>query len=830
MGTYTTHGYFYKPDYGEKGPVDYYKFNAALDALDALIYPIISGYLSSTDNVLILISDIPTYSDASTFTLPGDYTARFVVGYVVQAQVASGMVYSTVEGSVHDAGVTTITLTDAVLTDPITRVYVFTSVGIYTPPPDVEPPPDDLPVYLMTDTFTTDRTAGNVNGTAAEPGDGTRHIVDGGGGEFSIGTGHLNWTGQNSSPAIGKLAIDYGARTRATGLMFQVDYSGGATSMLGFSNALPITATSIRGAMLVAGNHYIFGQPSIINPKTPGSTYHFICRSVSYCVLTSTAGGDYKLWWVDKNANYNAATIYPALAPYDTVGYVDNWNVIQLVSPWNTDYGPCTSHQDAPVSGATQTSTADGIIECDWYPLDGEILELSTRMSDLDNRWIVRCDHSGGANTNTIKLIERNAGSETERGSAASTWVTGTRVRVAIIQDGTMIKAVAQNYNTAPVVKITYTVADSFNLTAIGTMVSGGVILYNFSSYPRTYTSLTAAPTQGVTPAQHTITLTSPTPYKNYQRSGTTGSITIAGIFNEPGTHTVEASFNGGAYADVATNVVSRVPFTGTLTGQAQGQGTLTVRIKDVTTTAITVPYVGIGDIYLVAGQSNAVGQGVNNQVYSHASLKATRFGKDYRWKDFKDPFCEILDCADSIYAADYGKGSFWPLVSTAIMAETGVPVSFIPACRSGALIEDWAVGANHQDRTTYYGCAVYRVMQAGGGIKAVLWMQGETATNTEADYKTRLEAIANAFHTDLGVKTMPCKLHIVGNAGDTLRQQTIRAAVADAWADAGNILIGPDLSGLTADDAGVWYHLTSDVNVAAAATLWADRIIAEFY
>jgi hypothetical protein len=80
-----------------------------------------------TENVLTMVPVTATYVDGDTFTLPGDYTTRFPALAVVQARVAAGTVESTVASSSYGAGVTTVNLNNAVLTNPITRIYVFAS-------------------------------------------------------------------------------------------------------------------------------------------------------------------------------------------------------------------------------------------------------------------------------------------------------------------------------------------------------------------------------------------------------------------------------------------------------------------------------------------------------------------------------------------------------------------------------------------------------------------------------------------------------------------------------------------------------------------------------
>jgi hypothetical protein len=128
-GTTTTHGYFYKPSYGEKGPVAYSLYNATLDVTDTFLYSMQGIFALVTnwaveDDMVVLVTATPTYVDSDTFTVSGDYTSRLTTNKIIQAQVAAGMVYSTVASSSFGGGVTTVNLNDAVLTNPITRVYV----------------------------------------------------------------------------------------------------------------------------------------------------------------------------------------------------------------------------------------------------------------------------------------------------------------------------------------------------------------------------------------------------------------------------------------------------------------------------------------------------------------------------------------------------------------------------------------------------------------------------------------------------------------------------------------------------------------------------------
>lgn len=103
------------------------KLNLGLDALWAYMTSL-STQVSDwalEDNMLILVPYTCTYSDADTFVIAGvDFTSRMTAGKRVHIQVAAGLVTSTVASSSYGGGNTTVNLNNAVLTNPITCVYV----------------------------------------------------------------------------------------------------------------------------------------------------------------------------------------------------------------------------------------------------------------------------------------------------------------------------------------------------------------------------------------------------------------------------------------------------------------------------------------------------------------------------------------------------------------------------------------------------------------------------------------------------------------------------------------------------------------------------------
>ncbi len=316
--------------------------------------------------------------------------------------------------------------------------------------------------------------------------------------------------------------------------------------------------------------------------------------------------------------------------------------------------------------------------------------------------------------------------------------------------------------------------------------------------------------------------MTSPVQYQTYQRSSGVANIPITGTYTGgPGTLTIEASFNGGSYATIATG--SGGNFSGTLSAQAAGQGTLTVRFKNATGISTTVSTVGIGDVFVIAGQSNAVGLLGSLQTYS-GSLVATAFngsGSGYAagaWQQANDPFY-----VGGVF------GSLWPLLATLHMADQGVPCAFIETPVGGKPLandgtgNDWyftkhrpdtgASGTGYGFITTQWGRA------ATGGAVATLWYQGENDADggvTEDTYAAALIEFVNNVYADTGSQPL-IPMQIGGSSANTFNRP-IALAISDA------VKLGTHLLGMpTVYDVTNNLHISSNPEGQTAANrFWA--------
>lgn len=328
--------------------------------------------------------------------------------------------------------------------------------------------------------------------------------------------------------------------------------------------------------------------------------------------------------------------------------------------------------------------------------------------------------------------------------------------------------------------------------------------------------------------ATGSLTVTSPVAYRVFQRDPMTNvaDIHIEGTYTgEPAS--IEASWNGGAY-QVITISPSQGIYAGTLAGQPAGQGSLMVRFAGRPDTAVAVDTVGIGDIFIVAGQSNAVGHAKTLQQYeSTGGITATLFGNDDMWKELTDPYDSAYNQVDSASADRSPGGSFVPRVASAIVAQERVPVAFVPTARGGTVIEWWQPG------TPLYESMKRRIAAVGGTVRAVLWFQGEGDAGRGTSYDTYTEHMDTMIHqltTDFpGTRIM------VGQIGQARYSEknlnAIRQAQSDLWGNNPHVLVGPTTKDIDLhDEGGDGIHFSSDADMTEFANRWWQQLQTQVY
>lgn len=247
------------------------------------------------------------------------------------------------------------------------------------------------------------------------------------------------------------------------------------------------------------------------------------------------------------------------------------------------------------------------------------------------------------------------------------------------------------------------------------------------------------------------LTLTFPPSRYIVQRgAANTGSITVNGSYG-PGIDSVEAravvmsGSNSGSstgWQSIASSL-SGGTFSGNLTNIPAG-GWYQLEARPVSSglpgPAVVVEKIGVGDIFVTAGQSNSANYGSpihtpgDDRVVTRSSVAGPT------WQFAQDP---------QPLAGGNG-GSVWSRLGDLLAAELDIPIGFVALGVGSTEASEWLPGSN------YYNTLLKAAVQSfpASGFRAVLWHQGESDSIANVDAAThaaRLTAIITQSRTDAG-------------------------------------------------------------------------------
>jgi PKD repeat protein len=157
----------------------------------------------------------------------------------------------------------------------------------------------------------------------------------------------------------------------------------------------------------------------------------------------------------------------------------------------------------------------------------------------------------------------------------------------------------------------------------------------------------------------------------------------------------------------------------------------------------LTVAHIGVGDIFIICGQSNSAnfGDGRPSAADDRVSYLGLLTGT---WVHADDPPGNPSD-----YPGRWG--SPWPKLGDLLSEQDDVPIGFVSIGDGSSSVEEWTPTAADNN---YSNLQTAVQSFSTNGFKAVLWHQGENdaqhSTSTE-DYVTRLETIIAASRADAG-------------------------------------------------------------------------------
>ncbi len=328
------------------------------------------------------------------------------------------------------------------------------------------------------------------------------------------------------------------------------------------------------------------------------------------------------------------------------------------------------------------------------------------------------------------------------------------------------------------------------------------------------------------------LTLFSPASYQVFQRDETDhAQVLLAGQVDGLGTVDVEYRIDGGDWQPLQEGVSFRFQLAVVL---PVGQYAIDIRAGVYT---LSRQYVGVGDVFVIAGQSNASGRGTAPQSYYHPTLKASIYSNAYTWgnlQDWTDNPLNALDAVSSDGTAANTYGSYWPLLASLIMQNQGVPVAFIPCAKGGTSIRQWLPSvADRYDTATLYGAMARRIWWSGGNVRAVLFHLGETDAGNPnimppGMYAEYLEELSANIYTDFGKPLIAAKIS-QQTALPAICTWAINRGIYLASTGSYNVFLGADLADILPDDTAQ-QHITAPAKLQLCADRWYVALLATVY
>lgn len=206
-------------------------------------------------------------------------------------------------------------------------------------------------------------------------------------------------------------------------------------------------------------------------------------------------------------------------------------------------------------------------------------------------------------------------------------------------------------------------------------------------------------------------------------------------------------STNNGVSTDwvVVVNAPTNGQFVGVLPGVTAG-GWYRVEVRAVyagatVMAAAGVDRIGVGDILVTAGQSNAACFGTPTQQPSDDRVSAYILASS-AWQFAKDPQ------PDNSGGMGTG-GSAWPILGSLLVQSNRVPIGFVGVAYGGTQLSQWQPGTPLFQNLT-------NALRAFGtnGVRAVLWHQGESdslASTTATAYAQLLSNVVTVSRAAAG-------------------------------------------------------------------------------
>ncbi len=148
-----------------------------------------------------------------------------------------------------------------------------------------------------------------------------------------------------------------------------------------------------------------------------------------------------------------------------------------------------------------------------------------------------------------------------------------------------------------------------------------------------------------------------------------------------------------------------------------------------------------VGDLWVLAGQSNMEGMGDLIDVTPPHPMVMS-LGMNGKWARAEEPLHWLVDSPDPVHSGNpndragrsaqqhrtrsKGAGLGLPF-AVALVEQTRVPIGLVACAHGGTSMEQWNPAKKQEAGNSLYGSFLRQIQLAGGKVKGVLWYQGES-------------------------------------------------------------------------------------------------------
>lgn len=217
--------------------------------------------------------------------------------------------------------------------------------------------------------------------------------------------------------------------------------------------------------------------------------------------------------------------------------------------------------------------------------------------------------------------------------------------------------------------------------------------------------------------------------------------------------------------------------------------------------------HIGVGDIYVIAGQSNAVGVGkdcVNDPVSTDVHMYRLSGNWDIATHPLHDTTATIYPINEERTQTGH---SPWINFAKILNRHLGYPIGLVPATKGGIPLSFW----DRSEDGHFFDNMLEIIKDIGGQIKGILWSQGCNDTSsfeTAMEYFDRFSRVAQDFkeslYDDIPILTVQLNKVVCIKDKDTenigIRYAIVRQAQRKASMEIENVYMVPSIDLMVCD------------------------------